>query len=166
MQWNNIDGMSCSVARTLSVIGERWTLLIIRDCFYGIERFDEFQKRLGVTRHLLTDRLNKLTEEGILERHLYQTRPERYAYRLTGKGKDVYPILITMVSWGDKWMSGEAGAPMEYVHESCGRPMQAMPASSKTAEAKGPPAKVGKTRQCSRCGLAAGREAGAECRSS
>lgn len=126
MQWNRIDEMSCSVARTLSIIGERWTLLIIRDCFYGIERFDEFQQRLGVTRHLLTDRLKKLVDEEILERVLYQSRPNRYAYRLTEKGKELYPILITMVHWGDKWMDGGAGPPMEYVHECCQRPIHAV----------------------------------------
>ena len=124
MQLDAIDNVPCSVARTLAVIGERWTLLIIRDCFYGVARFNEFQLRLGVTRHILSDRLKKLVAAEVLERHLYQTRPNRYTYQLTQKGKELYPILMAMVRWGDKWASNELGAPVEYIHEPCGCVMQ------------------------------------------
>jgi DNA-binding HxlR family transcriptional regulator len=120
MKWDEIGSIRCSVARTLSVIGDRWTLLIIRDAFLGVRRFDDFQKNLGLSRHRLSDRLRKLTEHGVLERRAYQAHPERFEYSLSEKGIDLYPILLAIVGWGDRWMSDEAGPPMRYQHRGCG----------------------------------------------
>jgi DNA-binding HxlR family transcriptional regulator len=96
---------SCSVARALEIIGERWTWLIIRDAFLGLKRFGEFQKSLGIARNVLTDRLNRLVAEGILERVLYQERPPRYEYRLTQKGSDLFTALNAVRQWGDQYLS-------------------------------------------------------------
>lgn len=101
------DGQNCSVARALEVVGERWTLLIVRDAFLGLRRFEQFQNSLGIARNVLTDRLNKLVEEGILERVRYSQRPERYEYRLTKMGRDLNIALAGLRQWGDKYMSDE-----------------------------------------------------------
>ena len=120
MKWDEIGQIPCSVARTLSVIGDRWTLLVLRNAFLGVRRFEHFQRDLGTTRHLLSDRLSKLVEHGILRRVRYQEKPDRYEYRLTEKGLDLQPVLLALVGWGDRWMAGEDGPPMVYVHRSCG----------------------------------------------
>jgi DNA-binding HxlR family transcriptional regulator len=99
------EGQNCSIARALEIVGERWTLLIVRDAFLGLRRFDEFQASLGVARNVLTDRLNRLVEEGILERVRYSERPERYEYRLTRKGRDLQIALEGLRQWGDKYVS-------------------------------------------------------------
>lgn len=99
------EGQNCSVARTLEVVGERWTLLIVRDVFLGRHRFEEIQESLGVARNVLTDRLNRLVEEGILERVRYRERPERYEYRLTPKGRELQIPLTALRQWGDKYLS-------------------------------------------------------------
>jgi DNA-binding HxlR family transcriptional regulator len=99
------DGQNCSIARALEVVGERWTLLIVRDAFLGFRRFDEFQENLGIARNVLTDRLNRLVEEGILERVRYSERPERYEYRLTTKGRELNIALAGLRQWGDKYLS-------------------------------------------------------------
>src|SRR6516225_7500735 len=99
------QGQNCSIARALEVVGERWTLLIVRDVFLGLRRFDEFQESLGIARNVLTDRLNRLVEEGILERVRYSERPERYEYRLTSKGRDLAVTLAGLRQWGDKYLS-------------------------------------------------------------
>lgn len=102
---NDYAGQDCSVARALEVVGERWTLLIIRDAFLGLRRFDQFQESLGIARNVLTDRLNRLVEEEILERSRYSERPERYEYRLTRKGRDLGIALAGLRQWGDKYLS-------------------------------------------------------------
>jgi DNA-binding HxlR family transcriptional regulator len=99
------EGQNCSIARALEIVGERWTLLIVRDAFLGVRRFDEFQESLGIARNVLTDRLNRLVEEGILERVRYSERPERYEYRLTRKGADLQIALAGLRQWGDKYAS-------------------------------------------------------------
>jgi DNA-binding HxlR family transcriptional regulator len=101
------EGQNCSIARALEVVGERWTLLIVRDAFLGLRRFDEFQENLGIARNVLTDRLNRLVEEGILERVRYSERPERYEYRLTQKGRDLHVGLAGLRQWGDKYRSAK-----------------------------------------------------------
>jgi DNA-binding HxlR family transcriptional regulator len=121
MRWKQIDSMTCSVARTLSVIGDRWTMLIIRDVFLGVRRFDAIQRDLRLTPHRLSDRLGKLVRDGILRRVEYEKHPPRFEYRLTEKGLDLYPLLATMTGWGDRWMAGRAGAPVELIHRSCGQ---------------------------------------------
>jgi DNA-binding HxlR family transcriptional regulator len=99
------EGQNCSIARALEIVGERWTLLIVRDAFLGLRRFDQFQESLGIARNVLTDRLNRLVEEGILERVRYSERPERYEYRLTGKGRELNIALTALRQWGDKHLS-------------------------------------------------------------
>ena len=99
------EGQVCSVARALELVGERWTLLIIRDAFLGLRRFEEFQESLGIARNVLTQRLNRLVEEGIFERVRYSERPERYEYRLTRKGRDLNLALTGLRQWGDKYIS-------------------------------------------------------------
>jgi DNA-binding HxlR family transcriptional regulator len=99
------EGQNCSIARALEIVGERWTLLIIRDVFLGIRRFDDFQESLGVARNILTDRLNRLVGEGVLERVPYSERPTRYEYRLTAKGRDLNIALSGLRQWGDKYLS-------------------------------------------------------------
>src|ERR1044072_946179 len=89
----------CSIARTMDLLGDWWTPLVLREAFYGIRRFDEFQHELGIARNTLTDRLRRLVEEGLLERRLYQTEPRRYEYVLTEKGKDFFPVLAAMSRW-------------------------------------------------------------------
>jgi DNA-binding HxlR family transcriptional regulator len=121
MRWDEIGDVTCSVARSLSVVGDRCTMLVLRDVFLGVRRFDEFQKRIGATRHRLADRLRKLVASGILERVRYQERPVRFEYRLTEKGLDLYPMIVSLTRWGDRWMAGKAGSPVELVHETCGK---------------------------------------------
>ncbi len=99
------EGQNCSIARALEIVGERWTLLIVRDAFLGVRRFEQFQASLGIARNVLTDRLNRLVDEGILERVRYSERPERYEYRLTRKGRDLHLALTGLRQWGDKYAS-------------------------------------------------------------
>lgn len=123
MRWDEIRGMPCSVARTLSVIGDRWTLLVLRDAFLRTRRFEDFQRSLRITRHLLAGRLRKLVEAGILERVRYQDKPARYEYKLTEKGRDLYPVIVSLLRWGDRWMADESGPPLTLKHKACGHTM-------------------------------------------
>ena len=102
---SDYEGQNCSIARALEVVGERWTLLIIRDALLGLHRFDQFHESLGIARNVLTRRLNRLVEEGILERVRYSERPERYEYRLTIKGRDLAVTLAGLRQWGDTYLS-------------------------------------------------------------
>jgi DNA-binding HxlR family transcriptional regulator len=99
------EGQNCSIARALEVVGERWTLLIVRDVFLGFRKFDEIQANLGIARNVLTDRLNRLVEEGILERVRYSERPARFEYRLTEKGRELNVALTALRQWGDKYLT-------------------------------------------------------------
>jgi DNA-binding HxlR family transcriptional regulator len=105
MLGRDYEGQNCSIARALEVVGERWTLLIIRDALLGVRRFEQFQDSLGIARNVLADRLGRLVEEGILERVLYSERPERYEYRLTGKGRGLNLALTSLRQWGDTYLS-------------------------------------------------------------
>jgi DNA-binding HxlR family transcriptional regulator len=112
--------LDCSIARTLELIGERWTLLVIRDVFLGNRRFDQIQRSLGVARNVLSARLQRLLDEGVLERRPYQERPPRYEYFLTEKGLDLWPVLVAMIGWGDKYLAGPEGPPIVIQHKECG----------------------------------------------
>jgi DNA-binding HxlR family transcriptional regulator len=112
------EGVPCSVARSWSVLGERWTMLVLRECFNRTRRFEDFQSHLGIARNVLTDRLGTLVDEEILERRQYQERPPRFEYRLTEKGLDLYPLLVAVMKWGDKWKS-DGKAPVRLVHNVC-----------------------------------------------
>ncbi|WP_306362203.1 helix-turn-helix domain-containing protein [Nocardia sp. CC227C] len=117
--------MACSIARTVDVIGERWTLLILRDLFAGVGRFEDLRRDLGVAPNILTDRLQRLEEHGIVSRRRYQDRPVRLEYHLTGKGRDLFPVLAAIVAWGDRWAGQQTGPPALLIHEPCGRPADA-----------------------------------------
>jgi DNA-binding HxlR family transcriptional regulator len=110
----------CSIARTLEVLGERWTILVIRDVFNGKRRFDQIQENLGVARNVLSNRLGRLVDEGILERRRYQERPARYEYFLTEQGLALWPVMIGLLHWGDRYLSEPDGPPMLIRHKTCG----------------------------------------------
>jgi DNA-binding HxlR family transcriptional regulator len=120
MRWNDIDQQVCSVARALAVVGDRWTLLILRDVFLGTRRFADFQRQLGISRHRLSDRLSRLVDDGVLTRRRYQEKPERFEYHLTAKGLNLYPVLMSLSQWGNDWCDDGNGRPVEYLHRSCG----------------------------------------------
>ena len=121
MLGNDYEGQTCSIADCLELIGERWSLLIIRDVFRGKRRFDEIQDSLGIARNVLTTRLQRLVDEGILERRPYSERPPRYEYFLTEAGLDLWPVLVAMLGWGDRNIARPGGPPMTIVHKGeCG----------------------------------------------
>ena len=122
--------LNCSIARPLSFLGERWALLVLRDLFLGRRRFDEIQGSLGVASNVLSQRLTTLTEEGIVERHRYSEHPERFEYLLTEKGRDLQPVLLAMLAWGDRYTAGPAGPPLETVHDDCGEAFHMVPTCS------------------------------------
>ncbi|MBJ7330332.1 MAG: helix-turn-helix transcriptional regulator [Solirubrobacteraceae bacterium] len=116
---NTYEGENCSIARALELVGERWTLLILRDAFNGVRRFDQFQSHLGIARNVLRDRLQRLVDEGVLERRPYQERPVRHEYRLTPKGRDLWPTLISLAHFGDRYYAPD-GPPRRFLHKDCG----------------------------------------------
>jgi DNA-binding HxlR family transcriptional regulator len=120
MQRTSFDQWDCPIARTLDVVGEQWTLLIVRDLAIGISRFDALQRNLGLSRKVLTQRLTTLREHGIADRAPYQDNPARYDYHLTEKGVELALVLLAVQSWGARWMLGEAGPPVVMRHEPCG----------------------------------------------
>ena len=121
MQRTQFGEMACSIARTLDVAGEPWSPLIIRNIYIGISRFDQLQQSLGISRKVLAERLRWLTENGVLERREYSSRPPRHEYALTAKGLELFEVLMVMVAWGDKWLAGAAGPPALYRHHACGQ---------------------------------------------
>lgn len=121
MQRTTFSAQHCSVARTLDIVGEWWTLLILRDIFYGVRRFEPLVEQLGISRKVLTNRLKRLTEANILRKVPYQESPCRYEYRLTARGLDLLPVLLVLMHWGDRWLSEEGQAPVEFVHTDCGQ---------------------------------------------
>ncbi|HVF54449.1 MAG TPA: helix-turn-helix domain-containing protein [Actinomycetota bacterium] len=113
-----LSELDCSVARTLDLVGDRWSILILRDAFYGVRRFEDFQHDLGIARNVLAARLKKFVESGVMERRAYQDRPPRYEYRLTPKGRELLPVMLAMMAWGDKWTS-EGEPPVTLTHVPC-----------------------------------------------
>jgi DNA-binding HxlR family transcriptional regulator len=113
------EDLNCSVARALEIVGERWTVLVLREAFMGRRRFDAMAEELGVARNVLTARLARLVEEGVLEKARYQERPERFEYRLTDKGLDLWPVLISLLQFGDRYYA-PAGPPLVLRHKDCG----------------------------------------------
>lgn len=129
MKYKSFDHMNCSLAQTLDILGERWTLLILRDAFFGVRRFGHFQRNLGIAKNILSTRLNRLVEEGILEKC---DLPEcaHAEYRLTPAGRDLQPILLAMVHWGDRHRPNPQGARLIFVDRESGRPIRPMSAVS------------------------------------
>jgi len=117
--------MNCSVAQCLEVVGEWWSMLIIRDVFLGVTRFDQFQERLGISRNILNQRLARLVDEGVLDKVAYSEHPPRFDYRLTTKGRDLWPVLTALRQWGDKYAAPN-GPPLKVVHKECGKVSQAV----------------------------------------
>jgi len=113
---------NCSVGLALEVLGERWTLLVLREAFYGVRRFSDFERAIACAKNLLSDRLTKLVAHGVLRRDAYREegKRERFEYRLTDKGLELFPILIALMQWGDRWLAGPNGPPVEIMHRECG----------------------------------------------
>ncbi len=130
---NDYEDQNCSIARTLELVGERWTILVLRDVFLGRRRFDQIQRSLGVARNVLAARLDRLVAEGILEKVPYQERPLRHEYRLTAKGLDLWPVTVELLRWGDRYAAPDAGPPIVLRHKGCG-------------------GELGERRICARCG--------------
>ena len=133
VQRTSFEDMNCSVAQCLEVVGEWWSLLIVRDAFFGVRRFDDFQARLGISRNILNQRLTKLVDEGVLERVPYQDNPPRSEYRLTEKGRDLWHVLTAMRQWGDRWAAPD-GPPLRMRHATCGRVVKAVAVCSHCGE--------------------------------
>ncbi len=138
MKWHELAEQECSVARSLAVIGDRWTLMIVRDMFLGASRFEEFHRSLGISRTILSERLQLLEKEGVVRRIAYQENPTRYKYRFTAKGLDLHAVMMMIVKWGDTYYSGEKGPPVEYHHKSCGQTFTPVLACSECGEAVTP----------------------------
>ena len=119
MLGRNYEGQNCSIAKSLELIGERWTMLIVREVFLGNRRFDEMATRLDIARNVLTARLTRLVDEGVLTKVRYQERPERFEYRLTEKGIDLWPVIVSLLQFGDRYYAPD-GPPMVLVHKDCG----------------------------------------------
>lgn len=137
MKWEDLAAEPCSAARTLAVIGDRWTLLILRDCFLGVRRFEAFQERLGISRTIIAERLKLLVDEGVLSKVAYQERPLRHEYRLTEKGLALHPVIMAIVHWGDRFYAGEAGAPLLHRHKACGHDFHPVMTCSECGEPVG-----------------------------
>lgn len=135
MRWNELGSENCSLARALAVIGDRWTLLVLREAFLRVRRFDDFQARLGIARRVLSERLAHLVDEGVLRKVAYQQRPVRYEYKLTEKGLGLYPALISLVHWGDAHYAGKKGPPMLHRHLACGHDFKSVLTCSECGEA-------------------------------
>lgn len=125
VRWDDLHNEPCSVARTLAVIGDRWTLLLLRECFMGVRRFETFQARLGISRTIVRDRLAHLVDHGVLKRCQYETRPPRHEYRLTDAGRALHPIMISIVQWGDTYRADDTGPPLLRTHQPCGHRLDA-----------------------------------------
>ncbi|GAA1696807.1 winged helix-turn-helix transcriptional regulator [Fodinicola feengrottensis] len=119
MRRTSFANWPCQIAQTVDLLGDWWTPLVLREAFYGIKRFDEFQSALGIARNTLTERLNRLVTEGLLEKVPYHQEPVRYEYVLTGKGKDFFPVLAAIAAWGDRWLYEESSAPITMHHTTC-----------------------------------------------
>ncbi|MFC9361620.1 winged helix-turn-helix transcriptional regulator [Rhodococcus sp. NPDC057014] len=132
MRRTHFTEMNCSVAQTLEIVGEWWTLLIVRDALFGVTRFDDFQNRLGIARNILTLRLETLVDHGVMVKDQYQDKPIRYDYRLTKRGKDLWMVIAAMRQWGDIWLA-DGGPPLEFVHRTCGCSMTIQPVCSACA---------------------------------
>lgn len=131
---SDYSGQNCSIARTLELVGERWTVLVLREAFLGFRRFGQMQRKLGVARNVLAARLERLVAEGILERVPYSERPPRFEYLLTEKGLDLWPVVVELLRWGDRYAAPD-GPPIVLRHKGCG-------------------GELGDRRVCARCGEA------------
>ena len=121
MRWNDLENQQCAVARAESVLGDRWTMMVVRDSLLGVRRFEDFQSRLGIARRVLTERLNMLVEKGVLRREAYSERPLREEYRLTDAGRDLLPVVMALATWADRHLPHPEGTAIAYRHTQCDR---------------------------------------------
>jgi DNA-binding HxlR family transcriptional regulator len=135
MKRTSFARMHCSLARGLDLIGDWWSPLIVRDLFLDVVRFDDLVEDLGISRNLLTRRLNALIRSGIVARRAYQRRPLRYEYQLTAAGRDLVPAILALTAWGDRWARPKEGSPMLFVHKSCGHQFEPQVTCSACGEA-------------------------------
>ena len=124
MQRKSFGAMQCPIARSLERVGEWWSILILRDAFSGMTRFEEFRESLGIAPNMLTRRLAALVEAGLLERRPYSERPPRHEYRLTERGRDLYPVVLALRKWGDKHATSHVGPPVTLIHKGCGKEIE------------------------------------------
>ncbi len=120
MRRTRFDNWPCSIARTTDLLGDWWTPLVLREALFGCRRFDDFVDALGISRNTLADRLQRLTEEGVLAKREYQSNPVRCEYRLTDKGRALFSVLAAMIRWGDDWLAGDEGPPVELIDRRTG----------------------------------------------
>jgi DNA-binding HxlR family transcriptional regulator len=120
VRWSDIAEQDCSIARALAVVGDRWTMLILREAFHRTRRFDDFQRRTGAPRPVLSERLRTLVDNEVLRRVPYGNHPGRFEYRLTQKGIDLYPVLVALQGWGDRWFADGEEPPVGLRHRDCG----------------------------------------------
>jgi DNA-binding HxlR family transcriptional regulator len=135
MRWKELDQQPCPIARSLSILGDRWTLLILRDCFLGVRRFEAFQASLAISRTILRDRLNHLVDNGLLMRRAYQDNPERFEYLLTPSGKSLQGVMLMLADWGNQQAVGKGGPLVSHVHKACGHAFRPVLACSQCGEA-------------------------------
>ena len=126
MQRKSFSDMNCSIARSLEEVGEWWSLLIVREMTQGNNRFDQFQKELGIARNILTTRLERLSELGIVERYPLPERANSEGYRLTAKGEDLYPVIVALMQWGDRWVSPKGKPPTALVEDGTNQPIETL----------------------------------------
>lgn len=134
MKWQELEQEYCSLARAMAVVGDRWTLLVLREAFLRVRRFDDFQERLGIARRVLTERLKHLVDHGVLEKVAYSQAPLRHEYRLTEKGLGLYPVIIGLVHWGDAHYAGKKGPPLLHRHKACGHDFRSVVTCSECGE--------------------------------
>jgi DNA-binding HxlR family transcriptional regulator len=134
MKWQELEQENCSLARAMAVVGDRWTLLVLREAFLRVRRFDDFQDRLGIARRVLTERLRHLVDHGVLEKVAYSQTPLRHEYRLTEKGLGLYPVIIGLVHWGDAHYAGKKGPPLLHRHKACGHDFRSVVTCSECGE--------------------------------
>ncbi len=135
MRRTRFDDWDCSIARTVDMLGDWWTPMVVRSAFLGARRFDDFLTALGIPRNVLTERLRTLVDRGVLEKRLYNEHPPRYEYRLTEKGVALYPIIVSMLKWGDEWLDwGEDGPPIKLVDRETGEDVDPVLVDRRTGE--------------------------------
>ena len=138
MKYKCFADMNCSLAKTLDIVGERWTLLILRDAFFGVKRFVHFERNLGIAKNILCDRLAKLVDNEVLRKVDVGEHGSRFEYRLTEKGRDLFPVVVALRQWGDKWNPAPDGQPLDLRDRESGQPIQAVTVQN----AKGEPLSI------------------------
>lgn len=138
MPIHEIGDQSCAVARSIAVVGDPWTLMVLRELFLGTRRFDDLRVQTGVSPHLLSVRMRALTESGVVERLPYQQKPLRHEYRLTRKGLDLWPVVMALKAWSDRWADWPEGRPVRLRHHGCGKVTQPQLTCHVCGEAMGP----------------------------